>query len=65
MSTTWWNSQRIPPLSLILAGQEIAMPFFGAAEEGRDLLGPLERRVKRPGPADGVVRIRLVVTPGF
>jgi hypothetical protein len=41
------------------------MPFFGAAEEGRDLLGPLERRVKRPGPADGVVRIRLVVTPGF
>src|SRR5262245_38188788 len=26
MSMTWWNCQRMPPTSLILAGHEIAMP---------------------------------------
>src|SRR5262245_61167325 len=25
-SITWWNCQRMPPLSLILAGQDIAVP---------------------------------------
>ena len=36
---------------------------LGPAEEGRDLLGPLERRVEGPGPRDGVVRVGLVVAP--
>jgi len=27
MSITWWNCQRMPPLSVIRAGQEIAMPL--------------------------------------
>ena len=35
-----------------------------AAEEGRDLLGPFERRVERPGPTDRVVRIGLAAAPG-
>ena len=26
MSMTWWNCQRMPPLSLMRAGQEMAMP---------------------------------------
>src|SRR5271169_839367 len=26
-SITWWNCQRVPPLSLIFAGHEIAMPW--------------------------------------
>jgi hypothetical protein len=27
MSMTWWNCQRMPPLSVIRAGQETAMPW--------------------------------------
>ncbi len=26
ISITWWNCQRVPPLSVIFAGHEIAMP---------------------------------------
>src|SRR5262249_52849136 len=36
----------------------------GAAEEGWDLLRPFVRRVKRPGPPDRIVGVRLVRTPG-
>ena len=50
MSMTWWNWLRMPPLSLITFGQEIAMPCRYAAEVRGDLLGPRERRVERPGP---------------
>ncbi len=28
MSMTWWNCQRMPPLSEIRFGQEMTMPFF-------------------------------------
>ena len=27
MSITWWNCQRMPPLSVIRFGQEIAIPW--------------------------------------
>src|SRR5262245_49594992 len=43
-------------------GDRHALP--GATEEGRDLLGPLVWRGKRPGPANRIVGIGLVRTPG-
>ena len=55
MSITLLNCVRIPPLSLMRAGQEIDQAVACAAEVGRNLLGPLERRVHGVGPADRIV----------
>src|SRR5262249_14548620 len=39
-------------------------PLPHAAEVRRDLLGPGERRVERPGPRHGHVRVGLIAAPG-
>ena len=64
MSMTWWNCQRMPPLSVMWPGQEIAMPLPRAAEEGRNLLGPFVGRVEGPGPRHGHVVVGVLGAPG-
>ena len=55
-SITWWNCERISPLALMPVRPVQHHAVARAAEVAGDLLGPLERRVARPGPADGEVR---------
>ena len=63
MSMTWWNWLRMPPASLMWLGPGHAHALPRAAEVRGDLLGPLERRVERPGPADRHVVVGLVRAP--
>ena len=55
MSITWVNCVRSPPCLLDPVGPVHDRAVARAAPVRRDLLGPLERRVHRPRPADRVV----------
>ena len=63
MSMMWWNWVRMPPASLMRPGQDDRHALPRAAEVRGDLLGPLERRVERPGPGHRHVRVGLVRAP--
>ena len=63
MSMTCWNWLRTSPLALMRCGPADDQRVARAAEVGRDLLGPLERRVAGHRPARRHVREGLRPAP--
>ena len=63
-SMQWVNCVRSPPLSLMRLGQRDDHRVASAAEVRGDLLAPLKRRVARPRPGAGEVRLIVRPAPG-